>query len=221
MKDAPGPGAAQTMASVLAKENKVEEAERVLQESLAVAPDSRTAIQLSLLFRSKSNGKSADNVLRSWLEKHPKDVSVRQLYGTGLMGSNRALAEQQFRQVLDVDPNNIVALNNLAWLLAERDPQQANQFAQRALKISPNFPSVQDTTGWVAWQLKQAPAAMALLERAHKSSPDDPEVGYHLSVVLAASNRQAEAKDILTGILASKKQFEDRQKAAALRSRLK
>jgi putative PEP-CTERM system TPR-repeat lipoprotein len=161
VQDAPGPAAAQTMASVLAKQNKLEDAEKVLRQSLNTSPDSHTAIQLSFVMRANGKIKPSNDLLQSWLAQHPKDLGVRQVYSTNLMATNKPLAEQQMRQILSIAPNNVGALNNLAWLLAERDPQQAYKLAQRALKISPNFSSVLDTNGWVAWQLKHGPTAMA------------------------------------------------------------
>jgi putative PEP-CTERM system TPR-repeat lipoprotein len=220
-KNVPGAGSAQTLALVLARQGKRDEAVNVLQQSLAAFPDPRTVIQLHAALRGNGKAKAADTVLESWLAQHPHDVAVRQLYGSSLMFSNKPMAEQQMRQILADEPSNLVALNNLAWLLTEKDPGQANQFAQRAMKIAPNAPSVMDTAGWIAWQLKQGPAALSLLERARAGAPADPEIAYHLSVVLAASKRGPEAKKILASTLANNKAFDDRPKAELLSAQLK
>ena len=220
-RDVPGAGSAQTLALVLARQGKGDEAIKVLQESLAAFPEPRTVIQLHAAMRATGKAKAADTVLASWLAQHPHDLAVRQLYGSSLMASNKPLAEQQMRQILADDPSNLVALNNLAWLLTEKDPGQANQFALRAMKIAPNAPSVMDTAGWIAWQLKQGPAALSLLERARAGAPGDPEIAYHLSVVLAASKRGPEAKKILASTLANNKPFDDRPKAELLNAQLK
>jgi putative PEP-CTERM system TPR-repeat lipoprotein len=220
-RDVPGAGSAQTLALVLARQGKGDEAIKVLQESLAAFPEPRTVIQLHAAMRATGKAKAADTVLASWLAQHPHDLAVRQLYGSSLMASNKPLAEQQMRQILADDPSNLVALNNLAWLLTEKDPGQANQFALRAMKIAPNAPSVMDTAGWIAWQLKPGPAALSLLERAQAGAPGDPEIAYHLSVVLAASKRGPEAKKILASTLANNKAFDDRAKAELLNAQLK
>jgi Flp pilus assembly protein TadD len=192
-----------------------------LQQSLAAFPDPRTAIQLNAVLLADGKAKAADTVLESWLAQHPHDVAVRQLYGSLFMYSNKAVAEQQMRQILADSPTNLVALNNLAWLLTEKDPGQANQFAQRALKMAPNSPSVIDTAGWIAWQLKQGPAALSMIERARAGAPSDPEIAYHLAVVLAASKRGPEAKKVLASALANGGAFSDRPKAELLNAQLK
>jgi tetratricopeptide (TPR) repeat protein len=60
-------------------------------------------------------------------------------------------AIMQFRKALEVDNANLVALNNLAFLLA-RDPAQlgeALKYAQKAKEIAPQDSHVLDTLGWV------------------------------------------------------------------------
>src|SRR6202011_4610021 len=66
---------------------------------------------------------------------------------TGTMDQAKAVYEQ----LLKIDPNNAVALNNLAYRKAEEglDLDSALNMAQKARQIQPNMTTVADTVGWI------------------------------------------------------------------------
>jgi hypothetical protein len=51
--------------------------------------------------------------------------------------------------VLDIQRTNVLALDNLAFLVARDKPDQALAYAQRAAELEPDSVSLQDTLGWV------------------------------------------------------------------------
>jgi tetratricopeptide (TPR) repeat protein len=92
-------------------------------------------------------------------------------------------AIRQFQSALEMDPENIVALNNLAYLLAgsPRHADEALAYAQKVKELSPENPSVDDTIGWVLYQKGAYAAALTHFEAAVKAT-DDPVVRYHLAM---------------------------------------
>ena len=118
-----------------------------------------------MLLRQTGQAKAADDVLANWLAKHPEDLDMRLSYGEALMTHDAAGAEKQFRAVLAKQPYNLSVLNNLAWVLRERDPKNALVYATRAQKLAPNFPAVLDTVGWIKWQLKDRAQTLPMLEQ--------------------------------------------------------
>ena len=54
-------------------------------------------------------------------------------------------------------PQNIVAMNNIAYLLADRlgRPEDALPFAQQSVQLRPNNHELLDTLGWVFYKLGQ------------------------------------------------------------------
>ena len=215
----PGPTSALLLASVLVESRRSDEAEATLRKSLLSFPDSRTVIQLSALLKRDGKSKASDDVLTTWLSKRSGDADVRVAYGISLMTHDSGKAEQQFRTVLVANPYNLTALNNLAWLLRDIDPKNAAAYSTKALKLAPNTPSILDTTGWIKWQSNDKAIALQLLERAHTGAPTDPEIGYHLAVALAGSNRVVESHKILSSILHSGVTFDDRDKAVQMNAR--
>jgi len=67
---------------------------------------------------------------------------------------NSALAILHYRKALDADPNNLIALNNLAYRLADSTDQidEALKYAQQAKELDPNNIAVEDTIGWAFYR---------------------------------------------------------------------
>lgn len=217
----PGPVSAQALAGTLVATNKPDQAEKVLTASQAKTPSGTTLLPLTGLLRKRGQSKKADDMLVAWLAKHPTDATIRSAYAQSQLVGNPATAEQQFRAVLKEEPYNLSALNNLAWLLREKNSKEALVYAQRAQKLAPHLPAVLDTLGWVKWQLNDRAGALAMLRQARAGNKDDPEIVYHLAVALNESGQQAEAKSLLATLHADALDFTDKDKARALSARLK
>jgi putative PEP-CTERM system TPR-repeat lipoprotein len=215
-----GPTSALLLASLLVELKRSDEAETILRKNLVMFPDTKTVIQLSALLKRDGKSKASDAVLTTWLSQRSGDADVRVAYGVSLMAHDNGKAEQQFRIVLAEHPYNLTALNNLAWLLRDKDKKSAATYSTRALKLAPNMPSILDTNGWIKWQSNDKSSALQLLERAHNGAPTDPEIGYHLAVALAGSNRVDDARKVLNPILHSGVPFDDRDKAVQMNARM-
>jgi uncharacterized protein (TIGR03790 family) len=100
-----------------------------------------------------------------------------------------------YRRLLERDPNNVAALNNLAYALAvrERRPEEAWPLAERALKLQPGNPLIVDTAAWIKHLLGDDATALKLLEPAARMLTKNPDVQLHAAVLYAAAGRMAEA----------------------------
>ena len=105
---------------------------------------------------------------------------------------NGQAATQQYRKVLEIDPNNIVALNNLAYRLAiDGSPDEALKLAQQAKELAPDDPSVEDTLGWAFYQKGIYRSAVMQLEGAVSKAERNPMTRYHLAMAyMKAGDRE-------------------------------
>jgi Flp pilus assembly protein TadD len=157
--------------------------------------------------------------MSKWLATNPGDVTVRMEYGALLMRQEdipRATA--QYEMLLKQNPNNVIAMNNLGWLIQTSDSRRALSLLTQAQKLSPNSADIADTLGWLKIQQKDAAGGLELLDRAHKLKPQDGEITYHLVLALDANAKRDAARELLKGLLASKVQFKERQAATQLAS---
>src|SRR5690606_4268295 len=76
--------------------------------------------------------------LERWLRSHASDVPVRFALAEALKASDRrAEAQAEYERILAREPDNAVALNNLAWLYYQRSDKRAEATARKAYSLAP------------------------------------------------------------------------------------
>lgn len=142
--------------------------------------DAASAIdQAEKLSKSKQE-KAIVHFLRGALQERQKHIDA---------------AEREFRQTLDLDPNNALALNYLGYMLADHGTKlnEALQLVQRAVKLDPENGAYLDSLGWVHYKLGQYALAEQMLEKAVALMPTDPTVRDHLGEVYASTGHLQQA----------------------------
>lgn len=106
-------------------------------------------------------------------------------------------AETDLKAILVSDPNNAAALNALGYTLADRTDRidEAYDYIERALELTPDDPAVLDSMGWVEYRRGNNERALALLQRAMEAMPDH-EVAAHYGEVLWVTGNEAEAIEV-------------------------
>lgn len=164
---------------------------------------------------------AAHDALRQWLADHPQDVTTRGLLAQAQLSAGQsAAAIDTYRTLLDVDPDNVNALNNLAWLYQQENNPEGVEYAERAYELVPHRPEVIDTLGWLLVQNGETNRGLVLLQEATTKAPHLPEIRYHMAAALEKAGRREEARQELDRLLKSNKTFPERDKAEALRKKL-
>ncbi len=96
-------------------------------------------------------------------------------------GQGEAAADL-YRQALSIDKDHLVALNNLAYMLAEdlARPKEALAYAQRAAELDPDSVGVMDTLGWSLTLAGDHQKGLDVLKEAYSKRPIPP-LCYHLA----------------------------------------
>ncbi|MCU1293563.1 MAG: tetratricopeptide repeat protein, partial [Bryobacterales bacterium] len=91
-----------------------------------------------------------------------------------------------YNRALGIDPNNALALNNLAFLNADRGTNldQAMTFAERAKKQAPKSVDVADTLGYVYYRKNLNAAALQIFKQNVEDQPQNPTFHLHLAMAL-------------------------------------
>ena len=107
------------------------------------------------------------------------------------------VAEDDFRSILAVEPDNVNALNALGYTLADQTQRydEAKELIAKALTLRPDSAHILDSMGWVLYHLKDFDGAISYLQQAFDTSPEV-EVAAHLGEVYWESNRHDEAHDV-------------------------
>jgi tetratricopeptide (TPR) repeat protein len=127
-----------------------------------------------------------------------------------------------YRRVLELDPQNVAALNNLAYTLSVvmKQPAEAKSYAERAMAAAPRDPLVLDTLGWIEYLLGNHAAALKLLSAAAIAAPTNAEVRLHTAFAADAAGAPGAAASELKAALALDRRLEERQDVRELRTRL-
>ena len=126
-------------------------------------------------------------------ETLPDNIVVLSTLALVLDGAQRKPeAKQVYEATLKLDPNNAVALNNLAFLLAETggDLDDALTKAQRAKQLLPNLYEISDTLGWIYLKKNLADQAIDIFKDLVNKEPNHSTYHYHLGNGVLAEGRQ-------------------------------
>ena len=107
----------------------------------------------------------------------------------------------RYRTIVNLDQSNLTALNNLAYLLATSDPDEALKYAQQAVELAPGEATVQDTLGWVYYRKGLSSMAVRYLKAAVDKEPT-PRRQFHLGMSYLKVGDQANGQKMLRDALA-------------------
>ncbi|MDR3721895.1 MAG: tetratricopeptide repeat protein [Candidatus Acidoferrales bacterium] len=113
-------------------------------------------------------------------------------------------AEQEFRKVLDVNPNNAPVLNYYGYMLADRGVriEEAASLIQRALKQEPNNGAYLDSLGWAYYKQNKLVEAEEYLRKAIDREGNDPTILSHLADVYVKLGQNERAAELFERSLA-------------------
>ncbi|NRR30579.1 PEP-CTERM system TPR-repeat protein PrsT [Oxalobacteraceae bacterium] len=180
------------------------------------------ALLIPVLAAMEVSGQQSQAFARaqSWLSSHPADRVVRLYLASAYLGAqDYAAAITQLERVVNEEPNNAGALNDLAWAYQQRQDRRALATAQRAHKLAAANPAVLDTLGWILAEQGDTARALPLLRQASALAPQSPDIRYHMGLGLIKAGDKAGARAQLEQLLAVK-EFSKRDEVKSLLTRL-
>jgi tetratricopeptide (TPR) repeat protein len=114
-------------------------------------------------------------------------------------------AHDAYNKVLALQPENALALNNLAYLNADSGTNldQAMTFAQRAKQKAPDNPDVSDTLGYVYYQKNLNAEAVRIFRQNVQDHPQNSMFHFHLAMALLKQGDKEGAREEATKALAN------------------
>lgn len=176
-----------------------------------------TAIKLHSTLQQAGQRAEATKFADEWLKANPRDTAFL-FYAAGLAAQdkNLLLAEQRYRNVIDQQPDHVMALNNLAWILAKSGKPGAAALAERANAIAPDQPALMDTWAITLAAEKQLPRALEMQRKVVAAVPDNYAYRLTLARLLIQSGDSAAAKTELERLARLGNKFSAQDEVAAL-----
>ena len=180
---------------IQASEKHWPEAIASYRAGLKQVPSTELAIRAHKAMLASNNTAEADKTANEWLKTHPKDVTFRLYLGDiATARKDYPVAAQYYRSVVEQQPENALALNNLAWVSGQMKSPKALEYAEKANKLAPNQPALMDTLAMLMADKGDTAGAIALLRKALEISPQAAPLRLNLARVLISAGRKDEAR---------------------------
>lgn len=159
----------------------------------------------------------ADSFAAAWIKNHPQDLVFRMSLGS--MASARKdfpAAEDQFQAVVRAQPDNAMALNNLAWATHQLKKPGALAYAEKANALLPGEPAFMDTLAGALGDAGQVAKGIKLEKRAILLAPDRSAFRLNLAKLYLKAGDKNSAKNELDQLAKLGEKFTDHAEVGEL-----
>lgn len=203
-------------------QKKFGDAERAYRDALKVEPNGGpVAAKLVASLFAGGRVAEAEAFSTRWLVDNPRDANVRTLLADRAMRArDYKRAASHYQAVVSVDPNNVIALNNLAWIGGESGDAKAIGYAERAAKLAPQSASVLDTLGTLLVKRGETSRGLEYLTKARELAPARFDLRLSHARALVFSGQKDAARKELRAIVEAKEDAAEKRAAAEMLQKL-
>jgi len=166
--------------------------------------NSEAMIKLGVVRNARGATEQALQTYLDGAKTNPREVTFYLLAG-GIYENRQDWdsAKQQYQKVLEIQPDNPLASNNLAYVMLQQggNLDVAFTLAQTARQKLPDNPNTADTLGWAFYHKQVYKSAITLLKEAVTKEPDNALFNCHLGLAYAKNGQGALAKQQLDRVL--------------------
>ena len=156
------------------------------------------ASKLHSVLLSAQKRVDAEAFAAGWIKEHPQDAAFRSYLGDlALAQLDFASAETQYLAVIQLQPENAIALNNLAWVTNKLTKPGATAYAEKANMLHPGQPAFMDTLATVLADAGQMSKALELEKKAIALAPEHHAFQLNLAKLYLKAGDKALARNEL------------------------
>ena len=214
------------IARLLETSGDVEGALNEIKRATALEPENTSLYHALAQFYARNDMmQKAINEYEALVNAKPGDLRAATMLG--LLNQNQGRisdAKKVYAYILERDPKNALAANNLSWILAQSgkpaDLNEALRLAQIAKDQFPEDARIADTLGYVYLKKGLAENALAQFQLAVEKLPEEPTINYHMALALVELSRNPEARKYVEKALDTEIPFDEREAAQELMARI-
>lgn len=194
---------------------------KAYRTGLKQVADPKLAIKLHSTLLASGNAAEAEGIASTWNKEHPKEIAFRLHLGdVAIARKDYALAAQHYRTALEMQPDNPLILNNLAWVSGQLKSPKAIEYAEKATQLSPNQPPFMDTLAMLLADKGETVKAIEILRQALAIAPQAAAIQLNLAKVLINSGKKDEARKELEAIAKLGDKFPSQAEVSKLQKEL-
>ncbi len=196
-------------------------ATQALRTGLDHVRSTTLAMRLHAALQAANKANEADRFALNWQKDHPKDAAFIFFLGDQALARNDyKSAEKHYSFVVTQQPNNPIALNNLAWVSAKLKKDAAIGFAEKAVALAPDQPMFLDTLATLRAEKGDHVGAMDLQTRALALQPQNSLLKFNLAKIQLRAGRKDLAKETLNDLASLGPAFRGHDEVSALQKEL-
>lgn len=174
-------------------------------------------IRLHLVLMTGKHPDEAERFAESWLKGHPQDAGFLSYLGDAAVASNNfARAEARYGQVLNLRPDDALAMNNVAYIRIVLKKPGARAMSERANELLPDNPLLIDTLASAYAAEGDYASAVTTARRAVTLAPFDANYRLTLAKLLLRAGDKAGARTELEALSKMGAKFGKQQQVTAL-----
>ncbi len=215
------------LAALRVQQGKLDEAEQMLRQAIAAKPkDSEPYLALARLLNQQNRPQDVVKVSADAAQAFPDDRNVAIFAAVALdTAGDFDSARASYERILAKWPNDLIAANNLAALIADVWSSDRG-LLDRARQLAEKFrtstdPVLLDTLGWVLVRQGNYDDGAILLAKATSLATDNQQMQFHYAVALNAKGLTAKAKDAFSKSLAGNPNYRGLDESKKLLASLK
>jgi putative PEP-CTERM system TPR-repeat lipoprotein len=206
---------------IYAVQQKWQDAANEYREAFSRAPTPQIAARYYTLLETAGKAADAKAMAALFIEQHPADATLPTLLAErSLAKGDLDSAIPAYERVLKIDPDNVLALNNMGWMLTQKKDPKGLDYAEQAHRLAPFNPGVLDTLGYAYMHNGNAKRSVQVLRMATAMAPGQLEYQLHLGQALAAAGDKDAAREALTPLTRVEKAPKIRAEAEKVMSAL-
>ena len=203
-------------------ELKLDKALKSFQEGYNIQPNNKLLFIIAAIQTGQGKEIEALKTLEDGLKNNDQDLQIHLTIAEIYQNRQQSdMAKKHYLQMLEIEADNVVALNNLAWIFAQEKNPQALTYAQNAYEKAPKSAAIIDTYGYILIKNGNFNEGIQLLREAISLAPEAYDIQYHLAEGYYLNGETKKAKVMLNSLLNKKIEFSEKDNAKNLYSRLK
>ena len=193
-------------------------AERAYRDAMKADPQSVvSALKLHGVLLNAGKKAEAEALARKLLAERPNDTVFRSyLAEQALRSKDLKASVALYQAVIAQQPDDVAALNNLAWASGQLGDAKAIGYGERALQLAPDSPLVLDTVGVLLVGQGDTAKGVDYLARAVSLAPDRPDIRLNYAKALLKAGRTEDARKELTQLQGLAQDYAGKPEVAAL-----
>ena len=206
---------------IYAAQKNWDSAAAAYRAGLKLSSISELGTKLHAVLKVGGKQQDADKFSATWQKDNPRDAAFTFYLGDeAIARKDFATAEKQYAVVVALQPNNSVALNNLAWVTGKLGKDGAVAFAEKAIALAPNQPAFLDTLATLLSAKNEYARAVELQNKALSLQPRNDAFRLNLAKIHLAGGKKELARKELDELAKLGARFPQQPEVADLLKRM-